>query len=331
MTWTPDSLTQLATGYWQSATLMTAVEIGLFDALTDAPQPADEISLTLDVSPALLPSLLDALVSLNILVRTPDARYALAPSAEAVLSRKSHACMIDALRYNTDLYRQWAHLPQVIRTGRSVVPQEQQLGADKDRTRRFVHGMEAKARAFTPMIAPLISLKQFDTLLDVGSGPGTLSRSIAERTPGVHVTLLDLPDVLEIARDICCGSSASDRIDYVSADYRTDALPTGFDAVLYAGALHQESMESATALFTKVHASLKPGGSLYVVDLMLDDTRTAPAFSTLFQLTMILMRPTARVFSTGELSGILHERSFKNIRANEAPGTPYRLVQAIRL
>jgi SAM-dependent methyltransferase len=337
-TWTPEMLTQLATGYWPSATLMAAVEIGLFDALTDAPQPADELALMLDVAPAMLPALLDALVSLGILIRTSDARYALAPSAQSLLSRKSHTCMIDALQYNIDLYKQWAHLPDVIRTGQPVVPQHQQLGGDKDRTRRFVYGMEAKARAFTPFVAPLmipllttlLSSHEHATLLDVGSGPGTLSRYIAEQMQGLDITLLDLPEVLNIAQEISAASTAADRIVYHPADYRNDLLPGGFDAAVFAGALHQESTESASVVIENIRRALKPGGSLFIVDLMLDDTRTGPVFSALFQLSMRLMRPAARVFSTGELITLLHQHGFTHIQSHKAPNTPYCLVQAVR-
>jgi N,N-dimethyltransferase/O-methyltransferase len=326
MNWTPDKLTSLATGYWQSAALIGAVELSLFDHL-DRPRSADELAAKCGVVPALLVSLTDALVSMELLDKTGDT-YAIAPGAVAVLSRSSPTCMVDALRYNADLYRQWGKLAEVVRTGEAAVPQAKQLGMDESMTRRFVYGMESKARAFVPAIAPMIDLGDAKTLLDVGSGPGTLSRALAERSPGLKVTLLDLPDVLNVAREICTRSAAHDRLTFHPANYRTDALPQPFDAVVYAGALHQETPASAERLVQRFFECLRPGGHVYIVDLMLDDSRTAPAFSALFQITMMLIQPAARVFSRAEIVDVLERTGFNSIVARQPESSPYRLVAA---
>jgi 2-polyprenyl-3-methyl-5-hydroxy-6-metoxy-1,4-benzoquinol methylase len=324
MAWTPDTLTALATGYWQSAALIGAVELGLFDHL-DHPQPASVLATRVGGQEALLISLLDALVSMDLLTRT-DGRYMISPNPQPLLSRASPTCMVDALRYNADLYQQWGRLAEVIRTGQPAVPQNQQLGLDPAMTRRFVLGMESKARAFVPAIAPLIDLAGAQRLLDVGSGPGTLSRTLAEDYPKLQVTLLDLPDVLAVARQINAREPAANRIAYFPANYRQDAFPKGFDAVIYAGALHQETLASANQLCKRFFDALSPGGRVFIVDLMLDDSRTSPTFSTLFQITMMLMRPAARVFSRAEITEALIAAGFTSVQATAPTSSPYRLV-----
>jgi len=326
MDWTADKLTALATGYWQSAALIGAVEIGVFDHL-DEPRTAPEIAERCKVKVELLVSLLDALASMDLLAKYED-RYRIAPGARPLLSRESGMCMTDALRYNGDLYRQWGKLAEVLRTGTPAVPQQQQLGLDPAMTRRFVYGMESKARAFVPAVAPMIRLDTDRTLLDVGSGPGTLTRTLLEMHPDLHATLLDLPDVLAVARDICTHSPASNRLSFHSANYRSDPLPKPFDAIVYAGALHQETLETAQRLAGRFYESLAPGGRVFVVDLMLDDDRTSPTFSALFQITMMLMRPAARVFSRAEITGVLAKAGFTSIVSQEPSSSPYRLVTA---
>ena len=39
-------------------------------------------------------------------------------------------------------------------------------------------------------------------LLDVGGGPGTYSIALVQQTPGLTSTVLDLPGVLEVTREI---------------------------------------------------------------------------------------------------------------------------------
>lgn len=329
MEWTADKLTGVATGYWQSATLIAAVELGLFDLLSDESQTAEELSKKCGAQVALLPALLDALVAMELLAKY-EGTYRIDSRARGLLSRSSPTCMLDALRYNADLYRQWGSLADVMRSGNAVVPQQKMLGLDPAMTRRFVYGMEAKARAFLPAIAPIIHLDGEKTLLDIGSGPGTLSRALVEKREGVELTLLDLPDVLNIAREICASSPAAARIHYHPADYRRDPLPSPVDGILYAGALHQETLESAQQLANRCFAALRPGGRVFIVDLMLDDDRTAPSFSALFQLTMILMRPAARVFSRREITDVLSAAGFDRIEAHHPASSPYRLVVAHR-
>ncbi len=326
MNWTADNITALATGYWQSAALIGAVELGVFDHL-DQPRMPEYLAKQCGANETLLISLLNALVAIELLDKSADG-YAIATGAKTMLSRSSPTCMIDALRYNADLYQQWGKLSEVIRTGQPAVEQSRQLGSDPAMTRRFVYGMESKARAFVTAIAPMINLGNAKTLLDVGSGPGTLSRTLAEQNDTLEVTLLDLPDVLAVAREICTASNAAKQLKYHPADYRAAALPMPFDAILYAGALHQETLQSASHLITRFYESVLPGGTVYLVDLMLDDCRTAPTFSTLFQITMMLMRPSARVFSNAEIISLLVQAGFVAITTQQATSSPYRLVTA---
>ena len=321
------ALSELATGYWPAATLIAAVQLRVFDALADQPRSAAGVAESLAVATDRLESLLDALVAMSLLTKSADGQYAIAAECEPLLSRSSPTCMLDALAYNADLYRQWANLADVIR-GQSLPSGAAQLGGDPAATRRFVMGMEAKARAFSPAVAGLMDLSGVAALLDIGSGPGTLTRLLLERHLKVHATLLDLPPVLAVARDVCSTSPVADRLAFHPANYRTDALPSPFDAVIYAGALHQETPASAAELFGKIRRSLTPGGRLFVVDLMLDDGRTSPAFSAMFQLNMMLLRPGARVFAANEVIALLREAGFCDIAAASAGESPYRVVSA---
>lgn len=328
MNWTPDQLTDLATAYWKSATLLAAVELGLFDAL-ESPQTPEALSELLGTRADLLTPLLESLTGLQILEKVNHA-YAIAPTAGPLLSRGSPTCMLDALRYNCDLFKQWQQLANVVRTGEPAIRSGDQLGADAALTRRFVRGMEAKARAFSPALVNCIDVSETRTLLDVGSGPGTLPRLLAEQFTRLKVTLLDLPEVIALARPMCESSPAFDRLSFVPADYRRDVLPKGFDAVLYAGALHQESIESARNLVHQFRSALNPGGKLFIIDLMLDDNRTSPLLSSLFQLSMKLSSPTAHVFSAGELAELLRSAGFELRSVPQPTSGPYRIVSAVR-
>jgi hypothetical protein len=323
MTWTSGTLSELATGYWPAATLIAAVELRVFEAIDQRPGNVQALAQRLELPADRLESLLDGLAAMRLVVKN-EGHYGIEPSALPFLSRTSPTCLLDGLAYNADLYRQWANLPALIR-GDAPAEGGRQLGGDAESTKRFVLAMEAKAKAFAPAIAGQIELSGVKTLLDVGSGPGTLSRLLLGRNVDLMATLLDLPPILDVAKAMTDGLPERRRLQFHPANYRLDDLPSA-DAILYAGALHQETATSAAALFGKVRRALPAGGRFYVIDLMLDDGRTSPAFSAMFQLNMLVLRPGARVFETGEVVRLLVAAGFDDVQILPASQTPYRIV-----
>lgn len=323
---TANELSTLATGYWPAATLIAAVELNVFDTLADGATSVDGVAATLGLPGDRLAMLLDGLVSIGLLVKSP-AGYAIADAVWPLLARSSPTCMLDALRYNADLYRHWSNLAAVVR-GDGPPAGQMQLGADPAMTRRFVLGMEAKGRAFAPAVAAAIDLGDAQTLLDIGSGPGTITRHLLRDRPTLRATLLDLPPVLSVAQELWQGDPCLGRATFHPADYRQAPLPGGFDRVVYAGALHQESRASAVSLFERLRLSLLPGGKLFVIDLMLGQERTSPRFSALFQLNMLLLRPGARVFEQSFLMTLLVGAGYQRVHAAAIADTPYTCVAA---
>ena len=102
------------------------------------------------------------------------------------------------------------------------------------------------------------------------------------------------------------------RIECRSGDYHADEYePQAYDAVTIFGALHQESPEQIVDILRRAHRALKPGGRLFVLDMMTDETHTAPAFSALFAVNMALTTENGWVFSDAELKGWMRAAGFE--------------------
>lgn len=329
MIWTVEDITGLSTAYWKSCVLSAAVEIGLFDAVGNGGTLSAITGAVGAASPRHVEELLGALVSLEVLEKKGDT-YRFAPGASAFLDRSSPTCMLDALRFNMDLYPLWGRLGTCMKEGRPVLPPLAHLGDDPARTRRFTLGMHSRALAMAPALIPSLDLTGCSSLLDVGSGPGTFSRFLAESYPALKVTLFDLQPVLDIGRELIGGTGVAARVAFHNGDYRKDALPGGFDAVLYCGALHQEEPESARRLFKEIHRSLNPGGRLYVVDMMLATDRTQPLFSVLFSLNMMLISPRGRVFTEDDVGQCAAQAGFQHAECLKPVGCPYWVVKALK-
>ena len=104
-----------------------------------------------------------------------------------------------------------------------------------------------------------------------------------------------------------------------------------YDACTIFGALHQESPEDIVAILGRAFRALKPGGALFVLDMMTDATRASPPFSALFGLNMALTTKNGWVFSDDELKGWMREAGFEPGETRPAPPPmPHWLVAAVR-
>ena len=267
------------------------------------------------------------MVSLNLLSVT-DGRYDIEASARPFLSPTGPKSMLGALHYNNDLYPLWGQLDACVRNGDQVIPKDNHLGFDPEKTRHFVLGMHSRALGMAPSLIPAIPINGHSRLLDVACGPATFSRHLLAANPGLNATAFDLPPILEISEELTRASDVGERMTFHPGDYHSDTLPTGFDAALYCGALHQESQDSALDVFQKIHTALDAGGSAFIVDLMTNRDRTAPVMSTLFSLNMLLTSPSGEVFSDTDTMSLLEEAGFTNLSRTEAPGTPYWIITA---
>lgn len=335
--WSMDRMMQLATGYWGSAVLGAGVELGVFETLGSAGakgggtggMSAQEVADSLSLDPRSTGMLLDALCGLGLL-QLEEGSYRLEASAAEFLSPAGSMCLLDALRLNLGMYQYWGRLSEAVRTGKPVVDPSAHLGSDAGRTEVFVRGMYSRALGLARLVVPSIQPEMRGRVLDVGSGPGVFSAEPAANDPSLSVVQFDLPGVVAVAERLLAEHPAKERIEFQPGDYRNDALPSGFDTVLYCGALHQESNQTAAALFAKIAESLHPGGRLFVVDMMLEDSGTSPAFSTLFALNMMLINPFARMFKASEACGLLEGAGLKVEAYRQLATSPYWMIRAIR-
>lgn len=323
----PD-LVDLASRYWQSAALTAAVQLGVFEELAKDPTTAESLAGRLNTSHPHTEALLDALCGLGVLTKQKEA-YTLPDGLRPLLDPASPDCLLPALHFNADLFGLWTRLGDCVRQGAPVLPGNPHLGMDPERMRRFVEGMHSRAGVMARGLLPHVELPPGASILDVGGGPGTFSLKLAERDPSLRSTVLDLPPVAAAAAALHAGHPALDRVTFEGGDYHTAPFPPGRDAVLYCGALHQEPEEGVAALLTRMRAALVPGGSLWVIDLMLDDDRTTPVYSALFELNMMLMRPASRVYTRRRVEHLLREAGLVQVESTMVEGTPYALVRGL--
>lgn len=120
-------------------------------------------------------------------------------------------------------------------------------------------------------------------LLDIGCGAGNYSLKMLGKLPNLNVTLVDLSQpmlkrAVERIRPVTSGEIVTQQ-----ADILTLPLPEAhFDIVLAAAVFHHLRVDAEwEQVFAKCFAALKPGGSLWISDLI--DHDMPPARTVMWQ------------------------------------------------
>lgn len=124
--------------------------------------------------------------------------------------------------------------------------------------------------------AAAVTTPRARAVLDVGCGAGNYTIKLLQKLPGLGATLIDLSRPMldrAVQRVTAAGASS---VAPLQGDVRELDLPAdGFDVILGAAVLHHlRTDDEWRAVFTKLYQSLRPGGSVWISDLV---EHTTPA------------------------------------------------------
>ena len=114
-------------------------------------------------------------------------------------------------------------------------------------------------------------------------------------------------------------------------DEATLPLPGQADVMLISQVLHAEGPDENRALLARVAPHVKPGGSVAIVENLVDETRTAPMWGAMFAVNMLTGTQRGRTYTAREVSGWLEEAGLTPDPVVEvAPRTQLILASAPR-
>lgn len=141
-------------------------------------------------------------------------------------------------------------------------------------------------------------------ILDAGSGAAPWSVAIAAREPDCTVTALDLPAILPAARRAAAAAGVQDRFRFVAGDLFTFEIePRWYDLVIAANVCHLFDEEANCGLVGRLADAVRPGGTLAIVDVLLDSTRPV----ALYALGLMTRTRTGRVYPREAYESWAHE------------------------
>jgi hypothetical protein len=152
-------------------------------------------------------------------------------------------------------------------------------------------------------------------ILDMGGGDGDLAMAIVAQHADAHVTVADLPAVIERTNRSFSAHPHADRLHTIGLDLLADSLPQGFDIVLCAHVLDILSPEEIGDLLRKVRGSLAKDGQLVVFTPVTANHGCGPLINSLMGIYFLaLARGKGRFYSTSRLREIASSCGFSSFR-----------------
>jgi SAM-dependent methyltransferase/DNA-binding transcriptional ArsR family regulator len=291
-----------------TATVAGACAAGVFSGLASEGATPDELATRLELSARAMEILLPFLEELG-LVTAEEGRFELTERARRELADPSDpAYCAGGLPLWLGNLEAWTRLPQALASGNPVRKGGADAGGDDPESQRegiarFMAGMAAAPRERVQRLVEGVMARcpEASTLLDVGGGPGHMSRAFIER--GLTATLLDRPQVVQFV-DEEYELAQADGLTTVGGDFLEDPLPQGpFDVVLLSNVLHMLSPDQARVLVSKAGEVTRPGGVVAVADFI----RGLSPRATRFALVMLLRSEGGNTYTLEE-----HERWFQD-------------------
>jgi len=297
----PQYLEDLATGYWFSEALFAAVEVDIFSLLDSGGKSAYEIAGKNGFSDAGTERFLHALCSMGLLYNHGKLYFNTAISGEYLVAGKPN-CQRGSILWRRRLMGPWSGLRACLEKGGRVGPlQEQDARCLAKRRREYIKAMDCVAKAKVKEILPLFTSRSLTgAILDVGTGSGAITAGFLESFPWLKATLIDIPEVLEIAGEFMAAAALHDRVAMRPCNILEPWPPAlgKFDLVILSNIIHAYSEKELPHILASAVECLSEKGLVIIHDFFLEH---CPSKAALFDMNMFINTCNGRVFSQQDI------------------------------
>ena len=310
-------------------------EAGVFEALASGPLSASSIRRATLLSEAGVDALTGVLLALGLL-RRDAGELALTDMARTYLLSSSPYWVGEFLYFGQELDLPAKYLnrsirkePRSSRLRRLWNRFARQRPAPQSHWRNPWVMANTHARNIAPTVKAARSglFSDVNHLVDVGAGTGTLTIPLALEYPQLRVTMIDLPPVLEIARDYLARYGLENRVTFHGMDVFKEKWCLGdCDAIFFGNLLHGSGDKQCELLCKQSFDALQDGGQIFIHEMIWNDNKDGPMVTALWNATMRAIGP-GRQRTAKELSAFCRAAGFQDDRFVQTSGC-WSLVSA---
>jgi SAM-dependent methyltransferase len=298
----------------RSKLLLTSIELKVYNHLSE-PKSADTVAQTIDTHPQNTRVFLDSLTAIDLL-KKKDGLYQNLPLAQAFLVESSPTFLgrvFSAMKIDDQFLQ---NFPKLVKEGPPPPPEKSQFSEEALAKGVVIMADVERAGYAQEAVEIVLGLPEypsFQTMLDLGGGPGLIGMAIVDAHPKLKGVIFDLPPVVKETKKFITEYEMEDRMDVLVGDFNRDSIGGGYDLVWASGVL--QFAVDIDSVVKKVRAALNPKGvfvSLYPFGHTHE--RTKPESIVLSVLSMALMGQKVAV-DQGYVADSMLRVGFKSVRS----------------
>jgi precorrin-6B methylase 2 len=328
----PQLFFETINAFQKTGALKAAVELGLFTAIGSVARTAEEIAERCECPVRGIRMLSDNLTILGFMTKE-GSHYALTASSALFLDRTSPDYFGDSVNFllAPGLTEAFSDLASTVRQGSLHTSEHGTTAPDHPAWVEF-------ARAMGPMMGPAAQgaaeIARLDPtretrVLDISASHGAYGIAFAQKNPRAHLVALDWESVLAIAEENAAAAGITERFSKIIGNAFTVDLGFNYDAVLVPNFLHHFNREDCTNFLRRVHAALRPGGRVVIIEFVPNEDRITPPAAASFSLVMLGTTPEGDAYTFAEYQKMLTSAGFRDITLHALPPTPESAVLAV--
>ncbi|WP_433273618.1 methyltransferase [Actinosynnema sp. CS-041913] len=316
----PSFVDLLATAGYRA--MAAGLRLGVFEALaaeglSSAGLSSEGLAARLGTDPRGTALLAEALVAFGYLERSDDG-YTNTASTRKWLSGGGYR-EVDQF-WSTVLFESWDGLEESIRSGKPALDFYGWLSSRPETLGRFQGMLSGHADGIAPEVCGLVPVGA--RLLDLGGGHAKYAIRLCAEHPGLHATVIDLPEALAVGSGAVTDAGMCHRVALWPGDYDSLELGGDYDTVLLFNVVHGRTAAANRTLLDRVAAAVRPGGAVVLLEHdEHSEDRAADAFARVFSLNLFHGQG-GQVYSGAEIEGWLVGAGFAEVATHPLRTSP---------
>ena len=264
-------------GLVRTQVLNVAASLGLADILADGAKDAKALAEITGTHPESLARVLRCLVSCGLLSRDSEGGYSLTASGELLRRDAPVSGRAGGIFYGSHfIWDAWGSLLENVRTGKTAfelahgAPVFEYLSTRPDDLRINTEFMTEMAGPRLLAAARSYEFPPSGVVVDVGGGEGAMLMAVLQANPGLKGVLIELPEVIETAREVLKDAGLADRCSLDAGDF-FDGVPSGGDIYILSNILHDWDDEHAGRILANCRRAMSSGAKLFIVDAIMPE------------------------------------------------------------
>ncbi|MCP4719845.1 MAG: methyltransferase domain-containing protein [Desulfobacteraceae bacterium] len=307
----PTTIMRIAYAVYPSFAMLAGMQLDVFTPLKDKPMNAESLARILKVKESKLSPLLYALVSADLLT-VEDGIFSNTIEADTFLVKGLPAYMGGLNEFFNDLWHGTLKTAESIRTNEPKAKHDWSILPDEELIKYFRSHHPACLRSGM-YLAQKVDFSKTKRLIDVGGGAGGLSIGICNLCPKIEATVADLPQVVSFSNQFISKAGLSDRITTMGVDLINSELEGSYDVAVLRALIQIMKPEHARKILKSVFQALEPGGHIYILGMILDNTRLSPTVPMAFSLIFLNVYEEGGAYTEKQYQDWLKEAGFTDI------------------